>query len=122
VGVDETDGGALLRRPGSRAGGDRLAADRLAHSGDLSPVAMRSVNTGSTVVTAADLCVLAAADLIIAVVSQCPFEWGGEVEARPEPGNQQQRRSRSANRGPYPDAAGVDEPDGAVLRRRRWHR
>jgi hypothetical protein len=34
VGVDETDGGVPVRRPGSRVDDDRLAADRLAHSGD----------------------------------------------------------------------------------------
>jgi hypothetical protein len=34
VGMDETDGSALIRRPGSRVDGDRLAADRLAHGGD----------------------------------------------------------------------------------------
>src|SRR5262249_4222709 len=56
------------------------------------------------------------ADHLYAAHGQFPLERGGEVEACPEPGDQEQGRSRSAYRGAYPDTAGVDEPDRAAVR------
>src|SRR6516225_5808092 len=56
------------------------------------------------------------ADRLHAARGHLPFERRAEVEACPEPGDQEQGRSESAYRRAYPDAVGVDEPDRAAVR------
>jgi hypothetical protein len=55
------------------------------------------------------------ADRLHPAGGQFPLERRAEVEACPQPGDQQQGRPVAADRSAEPNAAGVDEPDGAVV-------